>query len=207
MKRPHRYVLWVATAGAAAVGSLVYGWSGLRLAAALVLCVLLPGWGWARRLRPADRGDTLALAVVLSLCATVAVSTAMVLAHRWSWTLGATCLAGIAVLGFVPARRLLGGLGLRLRWRLFARDVSFTDWYAAYAERRRLRAEAEEAAAIEWTDWYAERRRLADEAAAREWTGWLVAKPDQAAAQPEEEWTTVRPFTPSAGTDTAEESR
>jgi hypothetical protein len=206
MKQPRRYALCVATVGAAAVGSLVYGWSGLRLAAALVLCVLLPGWGWARRLKPADRGDTLALAVVLSLCATVAVSTAMVLADRWSWTVGATCLAGIAALGFVPARRLLGGLGLRIRWRLSARDITFLDWHAGYAERRRLRAEAEEAAAIEWTDWYAEQQRLADEAAAREWTGWLVAEPDQA-AQPEQEGTTVLSFPPSTDTDTAGESR
>jgi hypothetical protein len=138
------YALCVGAVTAGAVVVLLFGWSGLRLAAALALCVLLPGWGWARRLRPADRGDTLALAVALSLCATVAVSTAMVLADRWSWTVGAACLAGIAGLGFVPARRLLSGLGLWIWWRLSARGISFTDWYAAYAERRRLATEVEE---------------------------------------------------------------
>jgi hypothetical protein len=127
---------------------------------------------------------------VLSLCATVAVSTAMVLADRWSWTVGAACLAGIAGLGFVPAHRLLSGLGLRIRWRLSARGISFTDWYPAYAERRRLAAEAAEAATLEWTDWYAEQQRHADEAA----------------AQPEDEWTAVISFPPAKSAESPRES-
>jgi hypothetical protein len=189
MKRARWYALCVGAVIAGAVVILLSGWSGLRLAAALALCVLLPGWGWARRLRPADLGDTLALAVALSLCATVAVSTAMVLADRWSWTVGAACLAGIAGLGFVPARRLLSGLGLRILWRLSARGISFTDWYAAYAERRRLAAEAEEAAAIVWTDWYSEQQRLVDEAyppADDEWTAVLSFPPAKTAENPKE---------------------
>ena len=190
MKRAHWYALGAGTVIAGAVVVLQFGWSGLRLAAALALCVLLPGLGWARRLRPADRGDTLALAVVLSLCATVAVSTAMVLADRWSLTVGAACLTGIAGLGFVPARRLLSGLGLRIRWRLSARGISFTDWYAAYAERRRLAAEAEEAAEIEWTDWYAEQQRLADEAY----------------TQPDDEWTAVLSIPPAGSAESPKES-
>jgi hypothetical protein len=190
MKRAHWYALGVGTVTAGAVVVLLFGWSGLRFAAALALCVLLPGLGWARRLRPADRGDTLALAVVLSLCATVAVSTAMVLADRWSWTVGAACLTGIAGLGFVPARRLLSGLGLRIRWRLSARGISFTDWYAAYAERRRLAAEAEEAAEIECTDWNAEQQRLADEAY----------------TQPDDEWTAVLSIPPAGSAESPKES-
>ena len=189
MKRAHWYALGAGTVIAGAVVVLQFGWSGLRLAAALALCVLLPGLGWARRLRPADRGDTLALAVMLSLCATVAVSTAMVLADRWSLTVGAACLTGIAGLGFVPARRLLSGLGLRIRWRLSARGISFTDWYAAYAERRRLAAKAEEAAEIEWTDWYAEQQRLADEAYTQpddEWTAVLSIPPAGSAESPKD---------------------
>jgi hypothetical protein len=189
MKRSRWYALCVGTVMAGAVVLLLFGWSGVRLAAALALCVLLPGWGWARRLRPADRGDTLALAVVLSLCATVAVSTAMVLAARWSWTGGAACLAGITGLGFVPAHRLLSGLGLRIWWRLSARGTSFADWYGGYAERRRLAAEAEEAAEIEWTDWYAEHQRLVDEAYAQadeEWTKGLSFQPAKSAERPKE---------------------
>jgi hypothetical protein len=113
----------------------------------------------------------------------------MVLADRWSWTVGAACLAGIAGLGFVPAHRLLSSLGLRIRWRLSARGISFTDWYAAYAERRRLAAEAAEAATLEWTDWYAEQQRLVDEAYARadeEWTAALSLPPAKTAESPKE---------------------
>jgi hypothetical protein len=201
MKQAHWYAFCAGTVTAGAVVVLLFGWSGLRLAAVLALCVLLPGLGWARRLGPGDRGDTLALAVVLSLCATVAVSTAMVLADRWSWTLGAACLAGIAGLGFVPARRLLSGVGLRIRWRLSARGISFTDWYAAYAERRRLAAEADEAATIEWTDWYAERQRRVDEAYAEaddEWTAVLTI-PAKSAETPTESGQTSFRAADSAG--------
>jgi len=44
--------------------------------AALGGCLVLPGLGWARRLRLRDLGDTLALTVVLSLSITAVVATA-----------------------------------------------------------------------------------------------------------------------------------
>jgi hypothetical protein len=159
MNRSRWYAVGLGTVIAAVIIVVAFGWTGLRLAGALALCLVLPGLGWARRMKPGDGGDTLALTVVLSVCATVTVSTTMVLLDRWSWTVGAGCLLAIAAIGFVPDRRLLGGVALRTRWRLSTRRIGFEDWHAAYAERRRLRT-AE--AAPQWTDWYAD-QQLADE--------------------------------------------
>ena len=44
---------------------------GVRVGLAVVGCLVLPGLGWARKMRLGDRGDTLALTVVLSICTTV----------------------------------------------------------------------------------------------------------------------------------------
>lgn len=74
----------------------------LRMAAALLFCLLLPGYGWARRMRPGDWGDRLALALVLSICATVAVSTTMAVSRHWSTAWGLVVLGVISVTGFLP---------------------------------------------------------------------------------------------------------
>jgi hypothetical protein len=89
-----------------------------RLTMALAICLLLPGLGWARRRRFGDLGDTVALAIVLSICMTVAVGTAMVLSGYWSPGWGLAVLAGIGLAGFVPARLLLDRAGAVVRLRI-----------------------------------------------------------------------------------------
>lgn len=133
----------------------------LTMAVALVVCLLLPGLGWARKMRFGDRGDTLALAVVLSMCGTVAVGTAMALSGRWSLGWGLVVLLGIAAAGFVPAGALADRAGAAVRRRTagFGDDGGeWADWYAhnqQQAVRRRQQAEVETAAASQvWVDWY-----------------------------------------------------
>ena len=57
---------------------------GVRVGLAVVGCLLLPGLGWALKMRFSDLGDPVALAVVLSICSTVAVGTAMAVSGGWS---------------------------------------------------------------------------------------------------------------------------
>ena len=147
----------------------------VRMTAALVGCLVLPGLGWARRLRLRDLGDTIALTVVLSLSITAVVATGMAVTGPWSPLGGLAVLAGIAVLGFLPVRSLvaraesvvLGGTALAPRPRPVTVDAGdtedgWTDWYAdararSDEEQRRRAAEAE-AAEQDWRDWYAETR-------------------------------------------------
>lgn len=82
--------------------ALLSGVHALRLALALVVCLVLPGYGWARRLRLGDRGDAFALTVLLSICATVAVGTTMAVAGRWSTPVGLAVLLAVGALGVVP---------------------------------------------------------------------------------------------------------
>jgi hypothetical protein len=144
-----------------------------RMAGALAICLLLPGLGWARRMHFSDLGDTLALAILLSICMTVAVGTTMVLARSWSLGWGLASLGGLALAGFVPARLLLdrGAAAVRLRTVRFADDGAWAEWYRATQEQARARARAaataSEAAAV-WVDWYADVERRAEEARARE---------------------------------------
>ena len=177
-----RGVLLAALAGVLAATSP----SGVRLGLAVVGCLLLPGLGWARKMRAGDLGDTVALAVTLSICSTVAVGTAMAVAGTWSLGWGLAVLALVAVTGFVPA----GALADRATTRVQARVARFGDdggawanWVAQSAEYRRRRAEAAaDQASDVWMDWYAdaERRALEEQArktaAAREatdaWTAW-----------------------------------
>ena len=65
----------------------------------------MPGYGWARRMRLKDRGDTLALTAVFSICATIAVGTAMAVTGWWSPVAGFAVLVLIALCGFMPFRR------------------------------------------------------------------------------------------------------
>jgi hypothetical protein len=145
-----------------------------RVAGALAICLLLPGLGWARKMHFSDLGDTLALAIVLSISMTVAVSTTMVLSRSWSLGWGLASLGGLALAGFVPARQLLdrGAAAVRLRIAGFGDDGgAWAEWYRETQRQARARARAattaSEAAAV-WVDWYADVERRAEEARARE---------------------------------------
>ena len=143
--------------GAALVVALVAtDLSAARMAGALIICLLLPGLGWARKLHLSDLGDTLALGIVLSICMTVAVGTTMVLSHSWSLGWGLASLAGLALAGFVPARLLLD-------WANGNRDSQ----EQALAKQAHASANVTEASAV-WVDWYADVERRAEEARARE---------------------------------------
>ncbi len=161
---------WLAptiTLSAVLVGlAVVFDLAALRMVLAVLICLLLPGWGWARRFRTRDRVDTLALAVVLSICFTVTVSTTMVMAARWSTLGGLAALVVIGVVGFVPTQQVL----LRLQTAAAVRpafagghhDHEWVDWY------RRRQAETEkQQSEVDWVDWYAGARRRAAEERAR----------------------------------------
>jgi hypothetical protein len=130
--------------------------SAARMVGALVICLLLPGLGWARKMHFSDFGDTLALAIVLSICMTVAVGTTMALSRSWSLGWGLASLAGLALAGFIPARLLLDRAGADRDSRQQAKS-----------RQARAAANATDASAV-WVDWYAEVERRADEARARE---------------------------------------
>lgn len=137
--------------------------SSLRLAVALALCLLVPGLGWARKLRTSDLGDTLALSVALSLCATTAVATTMAVTARWSPWVGLVALGVVAVLGFLPQRRLLAATLRVVRPSPTLLDQgdtqAWTDWYDAQsrrsAEDRQHEIALAEESARSWSDWYA----------------------------------------------------
>lgn len=158
----------------------------VRMIAALAVCLVLPGLGWARRLRLRDLGDTVAMTVVLSLSLTAVVATAMAVTGTWSAYGGLGVLIGIAVLGFVPVRAVaartsevvLGRSTYRPRRRRVVVetgeiDDGWTDWYAdarARSDEERQRREAEAAAAEqEWRDWYAESHRQTADDRSQQW--------------------------------------
>ena len=149
----------------------------VRMTAALAGCLVLPGLGWARRLRLRDLGDTVALTVVLSLSITALVATAMAVTGLWSPAAGMVILAASTGLGFVPVRAVVARAGVVVLGRpahdaelplavdLDDTEGGWTDWYAdararSDEESRRRAAEAE-AAEQDWRDWYAETRRTA----------------------------------------------
>lgn len=154
-----------------------------RLALAGVACLVLPGLGWARKMRLGDPGDTLAMTLVLSICTTVAVGTAMALAGAWSVGGGLAVLGLVALGGLVPGRawaEQLGG-GLRRNAGSGADDV-WAGWqFDVELRQRRAERAAREASEV-WGDWYAdverrvEQARALEAAAAREatdqWIGW-----------------------------------
>ena len=162
---------------------------GVRVGLAVVGCLVLPGLGWARKMRLGDRGDTLALTVVLSICTTVAVGTAMAVSGTWSSGLGLAALALVTGTGFVP----FAALADRARTAAARRRAAFGDdggaweeWIArteqeAQQRRQRARAAAEQANDV-WVDWYVDAERRAREEQSRPtalagtaeeaWRGW-----------------------------------
>jgi hypothetical protein len=70
-----------------------------RLPVALAFALVIPGLGWACRLRLRDRGDTLLFAVTISICLLVLVGEGMALLRLWSVTGGFLILAAIGALG------------------------------------------------------------------------------------------------------------
>ncbi|AWH90875.1 hypothetical protein [Dietzia lutea] len=98
----------VALAGAAVATALVVLpiiAEPARLIYVLAFCLLVPGGGWALRWGSGDAGDRLALAVLISLSATIIVATAMVATETWSVAGGVGVLAVIGALGFIPIGR------------------------------------------------------------------------------------------------------
>lgn len=85
----------------------------VRLISAVVFCLFVPGFGWSLRMRPRDGGDALAMALVLSLCATTFVATAMAVAGWWSPVAGFISLLLMGAAGFVRLSRDTGGRGIR----------------------------------------------------------------------------------------------
>lgn len=71
----------------------------VRIPAVLAFALIVPGLGWAARMRLEDVGDTLLAAVTISVSLLVVVGEGMALAHRWSITDGFLVLAAAALLG------------------------------------------------------------------------------------------------------------
>ena len=84
------------------VALMAAGRPGLATAA----CLLLPGLGWAGKLRLEDAGDRLALAIAISICALTVVGTIMVVLGSWSTPLGLAVLAAVGAIGILPGRLL-----------------------------------------------------------------------------------------------------
>ncbi len=100
-------IMWtgaaIATTGLLMALSIEVYW--VRILCAAAFCLVAPGYGWARRMNLKDRGDTLALAAVFSLCATVVVGTVMAVTGWWSPLAGFAVLLLVSVSGFVRFRR------------------------------------------------------------------------------------------------------
>ena len=188
-----RWLAPAVTGGVVVVGlAVVFELPALRMVLAVLVCLLLPGWGWARRFRTRDRGDTLALTVVLSICATVVVSTAMVVTARWSTLAGVLVLVAIGAAGLVPESALA-----RLRDAVSLQPAPAggpldQGWGAARRHRPGTGATDQPPEETEWVDWYVGARRRAAEERARlralrreadeQWAEWFrTAHPERAA--------------------------
>lgn len=130
-----------------------------RVPLVLAACLFLPGTGWARQVRFPERGDTIALAVVLSVSTAVIVAIGLAVSGTWSTGWGLAILGGITAAGFVPARRWVDQAVAALRRP--AGEVDETAWAEWYSdvERRTEQARARQAAAAQqaigqWIAWY-----------------------------------------------------
>jgi hypothetical protein len=92
-------------ATALTTGLVVFGaTSWIRIPIVLAFAVVVPGLGWASRLRLADAGDTLLVAVTISIALLVVVGESMALLRLWSVQGGFLVLAAIALLGITLPR-------------------------------------------------------------------------------------------------------
>lgn len=97
-------VVGVATAIAGALVIFdVATWA--RIPAVLAFAVVVPGLGWAWRLRLSDTGDALLLAVTISACLLAIVGEGMALLRLWSVQGGFLVLAAIALIGVAVAQK------------------------------------------------------------------------------------------------------
>ena len=140
--------------------------SAARLVGALVICLLLPGLGWARKMHFADFGDTVALAIVLSVCMTVAVGTTMLLTRSWSLGWGLAALSGIYVAGFLPIRPLLDHAGAAIRLQTAKSTGGGGAWVQTHHAATAMPAPVAVSASEPWLDWYANLEGHSQEAAA-----------------------------------------
>lgn len=108
---------WALVGTAAVIGlvALPVAYEPVRLLYAVAFCLLVPGAGWAYRAGSADAADKLAIAVLISLSATILVATAMVATNSWSLPGGVAALLVVAALGLVPYRQIPGGSQSRKR--------------------------------------------------------------------------------------------
>lgn len=80
--------------------------SWIRIPVVLAFAVVVPGLGWAWRLRLADPGDTLLVAVTISIGLLVVIGEGMALLRLWSVQGGFLVLATIALLGVALPRAI-----------------------------------------------------------------------------------------------------
>lgn len=78
----------------------------VRLLWSVLFCLLVPGSGWAYRSGVGDLLDRVALAVVISMSATILVSTFMAVNNWWSVPGGVAALAVFALVGYIPFTRI-----------------------------------------------------------------------------------------------------
>lgn len=109
------------------VALMAAGRPGLATAA----CLLLPGLGWAGKIRLEDAGDRLALAIAISICALTVVGTTMVVLSSWSTPLGLAALAVVGTIGILPGRLLKNVSAPLSRTKSAARSGSDPDVSAA----------------------------------------------------------------------------
>lgn len=126
--------------------------AGARFALTGLAALVLPGLGWARQMRFRKAGDSVALAVVLSVGTVVAVGVP-VAAGTWSLGGGLAVLALVTAAGFVPSRTFA------CRAMTAAR---------ARAQRRREGAEEVALATSEvWLNWSVDLARRAEQVRVR----------------------------------------
>jgi hypothetical protein len=111
MNRPP--VLPLVVVVATVVGGALVLLDVARIAVLLAFAVAVPGLGWAWRLGLPDKGDTLLLAITISVCLLVVVGEGMALLRLWSVQGGFLVLAAIAVLGVVLPPDLFRGADRR----------------------------------------------------------------------------------------------
>ncbi|MEV1288765.1 hypothetical protein [Micromonospora sp. NPDC049679] len=105
MTRPLASSIVVGVATALTAAFVLFGaTSPARIPVVLAFSLVVPGLGWARRLRLSDAGDTVLAAVTISICLLVVVGEGMALLRLWSVPGGFLLLAAVALLGVVPPR-------------------------------------------------------------------------------------------------------